>query len=125
MTPLVFCAVLLAGALGAMLRYLTSRLLARESEPAGFPFAVLAVNCVGSFVSGLVIGWASADGLSTEWEFILVTGFAGGLTTFSTWSVETVQVLRQGRLLAGILSPAVNLVAGMSLVLIGIALTGA
>ena len=103
--------VLLAGALGAVLRFLVARL-----TPT--PWAVLIVNVVGSFVGGVVIGATSGD-----LRVILLTGFCGGLTTFSSFTVETVQLVLEGRARRAVLSVGLNLVLGVGAAALGFALT--
>lgn len=120
MTPAVVAAVLVAGAIGAVARYGVSRALA--SRP-GFPWAVLVVNVVGSALGGVVLGLAEAGGLSAEWRLILLTGFCGGLTTFSTFSVESVQLLLEGRARVAVGSVAANLVLGVGAAAAGYLLT--
>lgn len=104
MTPGIVVLVLAAGAVGAVLRWLTSLAFARSR----FPWAVLVVNVVGSALAGAVAAIAPAD-----IQLIVVTGFCGGLTTFSTFSVETVQLIEQRRLGHALLSVAGNLVLGL------------
>lgn len=99
MTPLLVVLVLVAGAVGSLLRYLATRL-----GPS--PWPVLAVNVVASLVAGL--------GMHSDWKLIVVTGFAGGLSTFSTFSVETVQLFSEGRWRAATASAALNLLIGIA-----------
>jgi CrcB protein len=119
-SPTVIAAVLLAGALGALARFGVSRALA--SRPR-FPWAVLLVNVVGSAIGGVVLGLAEAGGLSPEWRLILLTGFCGGLTTFSTFSVETVQLVLDGRSRIALGSVAANLTLGIAAAAAGYLLT--
>lgn len=111
-------AVLVAGAVGALLRYGTSLAFARSPRrvgPAsrrGFPSAVLAVNVVGSAIGGLLLGLAVRTDISADLCLILVTGLCGGLTTFSTWSVETIQLALEGRGRTALLNIGLNLVLG-------------
>lgn len=94
--------VLVAGAIGAVLRYL----LARRGERSRWPWPVLVVNVAGSFVAGLAF--------HTEWAPVLVTGFAGGLTTFSTFSVETVQLVLEARWRAAVANVGLQLALGLA-----------
>lgn len=98
---MLFLAVCLAGALGAVLRYGVG-LLVRS------PWAVLVVNVVGSFVGGVVVASASGDA-----RVILLTGLCGGLTTFSTLSVETVQLVLDGRARVAAFSVGLNVALGL------------
>lgn len=111
MSVAVIMVVVVAGAVGALLRYLVALAFAGRS---GFPSAVLVVNVVGSALSGALLALAQVNGLSAEVSLILITGFCGGLTTFSTWSVETIQLLLEGRMRAAISSVWLNLVLGLA-----------
>jgi len=111
MTPLVVVATIAAGALGALLRYVAT--LAFGPSGLRVPRAVLVVNVAGSLVGGLLLGLVDAGVAPEELRTVLVTGFAGGLTTFSTLSVETMQLVLSGRVRTAVLSIALNLVLGI------------
>ena len=98
--------VLLAGAVGAVIRYLVSR-------SVGTVAGVLAVNVLGSAIGGAVLALAEREYLSADLRLVLLTGFCGGLTTFSTWSVETVQLAMAGKWRTAVVSVAGNLVLGV------------
>jgi CrcB protein len=100
MTPLLALAVIAAGAVGAVARYLVGR------AKSTWPWPVLLVNVVGSLVAGIA--------LHTDVALIVATGFAGGLTTFSTFSVETVQLAGEGRWRAAAASVALNVALGLA-----------
>lgn len=110
MTPLLFATIVAAGAVGAVLRYLVGLAGAR----AAWPWPVLAANVVASFAAGL--------GMHTDARLVVVTGFAGGLSTFSTLSVETIQLIADGRGRAAAASIALNLVLGIAAAALGWAL---
>ena len=90
MTALVLLTVAVGGALGAVLRQLTSVSLAGRGR---IPWGVLVVNVVGSFVAGLAL----ALPLDPTLQLVIVSGLCGGLTTFSTFAVETVQLTLAGK----------------------------
>jgi CrcB protein len=108
MTALVVAAALLAGALGALARYGITHAVARREPSVRLPWAVLIANVAGSLVAGLLITLPPEADL----RLVLVGGFAGGLTTFSTWSVETVQLALDGRGRQAVLNILANLIAG-------------
>ena len=100
---MIAVAALLAGALGAALRFLVTRAFA--ARPV---WAVLAVNVIGSALGGVLLGISSGD-----IRLILLSGFCGGLTTFSTFGVETIQLVMAGKVRVALLSVSANLVLGI------------
>jgi len=115
MTAPALLALIGTGALGALARYLVSTLLAGRGS---LPWAVVVVNVVGSFAAGLALGLP----LDSTVQLIIVSGFCGGLTTFSTLSVETVQLVLDGKRRAAALSVTLNLVIGIAAVVVGLGL---
>ena len=111
MSPAVVIAVLVAGAIGALARYGISLAFIRATR---FPRAVLVVNVAGSLLGGAVLALADWGIVDTGLHLILVTGIAGGLTTFSTWSVETLQFALSGRWRTAVANVVLNLVLGLS-----------
>jgi len=122
MSAVIVVVALLAGALGALLRYGTTRLFARLNDE--LPWAVLTVNTMGSFVGGLVLGLVTTGAVEADIQLIAMDGFAGGLTTFSTFSVETVQLAIARRW--GIVAATVgaNLALGIAAAVLGFAVAG-
>ena len=88
---------MLAGGLGSGLRYGMGGLVHRYL-PASYPWGTLTVNLTGCFLFGLL--WALAEGrwsISPEMRAIILIGFLGGFTTFSSFAFETTQFLRDGQ----------------------------
>ena len=85
--------VFLGGGTGSVLRYLVGMWI----SSAAFPWAMLAVNAVGSLAIGLFGGWAARFGWSDEMRLLLTTGLCGGFTTFSTFSKESLALAEAGR----------------------------
>lgn len=84
-------------ALGALLRWALSLQL-NASHPV-LPLGTLAANLLGGYLVGVAVAFfASHSSLAPEWRLLLVTGFLGGLTTFSTFSAEVVSLLLKGQL---------------------------
>lgn len=87
-----FAAVGIGAAVGAWLRWGVGLLL-NAVYPA-IPLGTLAANLLGGYLVGLAIAWfVQHPGLAPEWRLLLVTGFLGGLTTFSTFSAEVFNLL--------------------------------
>lgn len=108
-------AVLLGGAFGAVLRYLTD-LLIQSRHASRMPWGTFTVNVVGSFVLGVIAAAYAGD---TAAYALWGTGFCGGLTTFSTFSFETVRLGESGALRSAALNVGLSLVAGFSAVCLG------
>lgn len=90
-----FIYVFLGGGLGAMTRYSISKIL--PTVEGGFPNATFIANVVSCIVLGLLMGTLMQKELSTKTQLILMTGFCGGFSTFSTFSAETFKLLEQGQ----------------------------
>jgi fluoride exporter len=93
MTVTLALAVLIAGAVGAVARQLLNDAIAHRVR-ADFPFGILTVNLLGSFVLGLLSGMAAYHGLSADALLVMGAGICGGFTTWSTSIWETLQLLR-------------------------------
>ena len=114
--------VAVGGALGSVLRYLTSLAGARLFGPA-FPAGTLAVNLVGCFLAGLLFALVDQRGLfSPVTRLLLLTGFLGGLTTFSTFALDTTNLLRAGSWSLGLANFFTNVVGGLTLAMAGVIL---
>jgi CrcB protein len=117
----LWLAVTLSGTLGCAARF--GAVMAFKSLPYGFPFATLFVNVVGSFAIGAVIGHVhSREGFPEIIKLALTTGFLGGFTTFSAFSLETVLLWRDGQGGLALANVALNLVVGFAVCAAGYAL---
>ena len=115
-----FGAVALGGAVGCVLRY-AGTLGATRFLGAGFPWGTLFVNLLGCLLAGFVFSIAAKHaGLSPTVRLLVLTGFLGGFTTFSTFMVETVTLIQDGSWLLAAGSFVGNNVAGAVLALAGI-----
>jgi CrcB protein len=113
-----FVWVCLGAAFGAPARYLTDRFVQARLD-AVLPWGTLVVNVVGSFVLGFATGVATQHDVSPQLMAVIGTGFCGALTTYSTFSYETLRLYEDGaRLYAGA-NIALTLVAGLSAVVAG------
>jgi len=115
-------AVGLGGFLGAILRYWLSSVLLERFRGA-FPLGTLAVNVLGCFAIGVLWGWVEEQrALSEHARLFLSVGLLGGLTTFSTFGLETVTLWRDGEESLALGSIAANLSLGLGAVVLGRAL---
>lgn len=92
-----FLAISLGAILGANARFLISRYSARILGPV-FPYGTLLINVSGSFVVGFFVIWTSERVLvDPRWRLLLVVGFCGSFTTFSSYAFETMTYFEQGQ----------------------------
>jgi fluoride exporter len=113
-------AVSIGGMLGCLLRWGLSVGLNRYL--VNIPPGTLAANLIGCYIIGLAIAFfTSHPTLPVEWRLFIATGFCGGLTTFSTFSVEVVVLLQSGRLMWAFGAMAVHLVGSLLMTFAGIA----
>jgi CrcB protein len=114
--------ILLVGAggfAGSVARYLLSRYMELQILTS-FPLGTLTVNIVGCFIIGVIYGLTLRNLASPEIRFLLATGFCGGFTTFSSFSYESLALLRDGQLWFTFLYMAGSLLAGLAAVWIGL-----
>lgn len=92
----MIAAVGIGSFLGGILRYLLSQLI-QSKVLSTFPFGTLTVNIIGCFLIGIAFGFSERSLFPAEWRLFIVTGFLGGFTTFSSFSNETVALIRDGQ----------------------------
>lgn len=107
--------VFVGGGLGSMARYAIGRLL-HPGSTAGFPWPTFAVNVIGSFALGVLVGFAAQREVSDTTRTFLAVGLLGGFTTYSTFNLDTLALYEQrGAAVAGgyvLATVAVCLAAG-------------
>jgi CrcB protein len=110
----IVVSIAVGGAVGSVLRHFVNLWAARWFG-GSFPWGTLAVNVVGSFVLGALVGLLAfrAD-MSAQWRALIGVGFCGGLTTFSTFSMDAVLLVERGQwaLAAGYVAVSVALSLG-------------
>lgn len=122
--PLIAVLVIsLGAALGACLRWWLG--LALNALLPTLPLGTLTANLVGGFLIGIAVGvFNHHPGLPTEWRLFAVTGFLGGLTTFSTFSAEVVNLLLKEQFGWALATAGVHVLGSLLLTLLGIAVVG-
>ena len=112
-------AIAIGAALGALLRWQLGAKL-NNLFPT-IPPGTLAANLIGAYVVGLGIAFfASYSAISPEWRLLVITGFCGGLTTFSTFSAEITVLLQQGRISWALGAVAAHVVGSVLMTFAGI-----
>lgn len=117
---LQFILVFIGGGVGSLCRWGISRGL--QPFLLKFPWATFFSNALACLVLGMLLGARMKSGLSMEKHLLLVTGFCGGFSTFSTFTAETIQLLQNGQYGSAALNIAGNLVVSMACLLAGIKL---
>ncbi len=117
--PASLASIALGAVLGAWLRWGLGLWL--NTHAARLPWGTLAANLIGGYLIGLFLGMLSADPGLPEWlRLALITGFLGALTTFSTFSAETVTLVQSGRPLAAIGYVGISLLGSFVLTAAGL-----
>lgn len=112
--------ICLGAALGAMLRFGLG--IGLNHLFPSLPPGTLLANLIGGYLIGVAIGFfMQFPNLSPEWRLFVITGFLGGLTTFSTFSAEVVQALQGGRLVWAAATVATHVVGSVALTMGGLA----
>jgi fluoride exporter len=113
--------VLAGGAVGAPLRYLTDRAV-QARHGMVFPWGTFTVNVVGSLILGVLTGAALSGSVGPGVQLLLGTGFCGALTTYSTFSYETLRLAETGALLFAAANVIASIVTGLGAVFVGLVL---
>ncbi len=110
-----------AGAsLGAVTRWLLGMSL-NALFPA-IPPGTLAANLMGGYLIGVALAvFANSPGIAPEWRLLVITGFLGGMTTFSTFSAEVATLIQQGRLVMATIAIGVHVLGSLAMTLLGLA----
>jgi fluoride exporter len=112
-------AVSVGSSFGALLRWWLGARLNAHFPP--IPLGTLAANLIGGYVVGVAVAFfATYSAVAPEWRLLVITGFCGGLTTFSTFSAEVVTLLQQGRATWALAAAAAHLGGSLLMTLAGI-----
>ena len=111
------------GFIGSVARYWCQQ-VAIKHLPLSYPFGTFFVNILGSFLIGVIYGLSEKGGwLTPEWRIFLATGFCGGFTTFSTFSFESLTLMREGNYLNMGLYIALSVILGLAAVFLGLSIS--
>ncbi|WP_433003334.1 fluoride efflux transporter CrcB [Kribbella sp. CA-294648] len=116
--------VVAGAAIGAPLRYLTDRAVQARHDTV-FPWGTFTVNIVGCLILGAVAGGTTAGDVPHQLQYLIGTGFCGALTTYSTFSYETLRLLEHNAKFFAAANLAASIVAGLGGAFIGAAITQA
>ena len=108
------------GFIGTVARYLFQQGISKLF-PVLFPLGTLAINLTGCFLIGVIYALTERWNILTpEWRIFLTTGFCGGFTTFSTFTYETYNMIRDDQYLYVSLYVGISIIAGLALTFFGI-----
>lgn len=108
-------------AIGAPLRYLTDQAVQSRHE-SRFPWGTFTVNVAGSLILGILTGVTLAGSNDSEWHLLVGTGFCGALTTYSTFSYETIRLVEQRARFLAVAYLLGTLAAGLGAAVLGYAI---
>lgn len=117
----ILLAIGLGSFLGGISRYLVTLFL-QNKFLSTFPYGTLGVNIIGCFLIGIVYGLSARGNINVEWRLFLATGFLGGFTTFSSFSNDTVSLLRDAQYWQAFSYVALSVVVGLVATFGGISL---
>lgn len=116
--------VIVGAAIGAPLRYLTDRAVQARHDTV-FPWGTFAVNVAGSLLLGLLTGAVAAGAASSQVRLLVGTGLCGALTTYSTFSYETLRLAEDGAKFYAAANVVASVVAALGAVFAGFAVAEA
>ncbi|MCC9704858.1 fluoride efflux transporter CrcB [Streptomyces sp. MNU76] len=111
--------VVVGAMVGAPLRYLTDRAVQSRHDTV-FPWGTFIVNVAGSLVLGVLTGAVAAGAASSHLQLLLGTGLCGALTTYSTFSYETLRLAQDGARLHAVVNVTASVVAGLGAAFVGV-----
>ncbi len=113
--------VFLGGGLGSLCRYGIARGL--QSFSLQFPLATLLANIISCIILGMLFGWMIRQQIDASWRLLWMTGFCGGFSTFSTFSLETFQLFEAGAIAYGLLNVIISLLVCLFCIYLGLKIT--
>jgi CrcB protein len=114
-----YLCIVIGGGVGALSRYFSGRFI-NSSVNIKFPLGTLFVNCLGALLIGFLAAVFDRHSVNVKWRLFLITGFLGGYTTFSAYSLETAQYFINGNIKHAVVNILLNNVLCISFVLLGI-----
>lgn len=117
-------AICFGASLGAVLRWFLGTLL--NALFSAIPLGTLAANLIGGYLIGVALAiFAHHPGLTPEWRLFVITGFLGGLTTFSTFSAEVTVLIQEGRILWAAGAISAHVIGSLVMTMLGLATVSA
>lgn len=108
--------------IGGVLRYVLSQYITFKSS-SEFPFGTLTVNLLGCLLIGIVYGFAAKEMIPSEWKVFLAVGILGGFTTFSAFSYEAFEMLKENNIVNAAIYVSTSCLAGVAATFIGFSIS--
>lgn len=118
-----YIAIFIGGGIGSVLRYAVQMLMHERITAYNFPWATFSVNIIGSFLIGLFYALSVKLNLPAEVRLLLTAGLCGGFTTFSTFSNDNLELIRQGHWILALIYITLSIILGIAACFLGSALT--
>ncbi|NQV97580.1 MAG: fluoride efflux transporter CrcB [Acidimicrobiaceae bacterium] len=117
--PMSIIAICVGACAGALSRW--GLAVALNSRTPNMPLGTLMANVIGGFLVGIAVAvFANNPGFSSEWKLLVITGFLGSLTTFSTFSAEVTDLIQNGRLQLAMLSISAHVGGSLAATMLGL-----
>jgi len=116
---MLYLLVFVGGGIGALSRYLSTQLIGSITRTQ-FSFGTVFVNCIGALLIGFLVNFFDFYSLNPKWRLLVITGFLGGYTTFSAYSLETIQYFMDGNIKYAIINILLNNVLCLLFVILGL-----
>ncbi len=117
----ILIAIALGSCIGGLSRYALT-IFIQNKFLSSFPYGTLCVNIIGCFLIGIVFGLSERGNVSVLWRLFFITGCLGGFTTFSSFSIESIIMLRNGFLFQAFIYIIISVGAGLLATLAGLSL---
>ncbi len=110
----------MGGFFGAISRYKLGGVILHHTLNQKFPYSTFTINLIGCLLIGILAGLAEKHNfVSPQLKLLIITGFLGGFTTFSSFSIESIYLIKRGAFITALIYGTLSLICGVSLAYLG------